>query len=380
MPEDFYKTLGVSKSASQQDIKKAYRKLAVKYHPDQNKNNPEAEKKFKEINEAHETLSDPEKRKAYDRFGHNANQQSGFDHSGFGAGFGQSGFEDISDMFSSMFNDFTGGGARQRTKQDLRGSDLRYDVECTLEESFTGKKQTIQYTAKSKCEACSGKGSASSAPTTCTTCGGSGSQRFKQSFMIFEGPCQTCQGSGHVIKDPCKKCHGEGRVNKQRTLHINIPAGIESDSKIRLANEGEAGLRGGAPGDMYVFVKIKSHHVYTRKDNALYCKIPVKATTAMLGGTVNIRGIDQSKITAQIKPGTQNGDVITIAKAGMPKINNSARGNLFISIEIEIPVKLNAKQKKLATELDKSLNETSQPKCTNYFKKIKDFFWSDMIN
>ncbi len=384
--EDYYKTLGTSKSASSDELKKAYRKLAMKYHPDRNKGDPSAEKKFKEINEAYEVLKDDQKRAAYDRYGHGAFDGSGGsgysqNTGGFGGFQQQSGnFQDFSDIFGGIFDDIMGGGrAKQRQQpEDLRGSDLRYNLNITLEEASKGKQHTIKYSAATSCSKCSGTGSKNpSGVIKCSTCGGSGAIRMQQGFFIMEQTCHSCSGSGQMIKDPCSYCRGEGAVTEQKTVSIDIPAGIESESQIKLSGKGEAGRRGSRAGDLYIFVTIQKHDFYTRKGNDLHCQVPIKMTVAALGGSIDIPGLDQTMIKLNVPAGTQNGSKLRLKGKGMPIIRSEEIGDLFVHIKVETPIKLTAKQKALLEQFDAENEHGSNPDSDGFINKMKNL-WSDM--
>ncbi len=375
---DYYEVLGVSKNASVDEIKKAYRKLAMHHHPDRNPGNKDAEIKFKEATEAYEVLKDEQKRAGYDRFGHQDPSQ------GFGGGSrGQSGFEgfDFNDIFSNfgdIFGEGSGRGRSQKKSSAQRGSDVRYNLEISLEEAFGGCTEEIKFTIPSKCDACNGSGSSdNSKSTTCSTCKGAGVIRAQQGFFIVEKTCHTCGGSGEMVKNPCKKCNGQGRVNKERKLSAKIPAGVEDGNRIRFSGEGEAGVRGGVAGDLYVYVSIRKHQFFTRKENDIYFEMPLRMTTASLGGAVEIPTIDGTKVNLQIPEGSQNGDTLRLKSKGMNVINSGGRrGDMYVKINIEVPVKLSAEEKDLLQKLDKIMHNkvSSNPKSESFFKKVGDFF------
>jgi len=377
--KDYYEVLEVPRSANASEIKKAYLKLAKKYHPDQNANNPDAEKKFKEISEAYDTLKDEQKRAAYDRFGHAAFAQGNSASSGFGGG-RPGGFnaQDINDIFGDFFGDFMGGSTRRsRTSTNIRGSDLKYELTISLEEAFRGTDKNINFTTEVKCSPCSGKGSQdASATTNCSQCGGAGVVRMQQGFFAIEQTCNKCGGAGQVIKNPCTTCHGNGRITKQKSLIINIPSGIEDNTRIRIASEGEAGIRGGANGDLYVFVSIKPHDIYKVENSNLHFKLPISFTKAVLGGEIEVPTIDGLKVKLTIPAGSETGDQLRIKGYGMSKVRSSARGDLYAHVYVQIPKHLTTKQKDLLEELDKELGQVNQNYSeSGFFSKMKNL-WS----
>ena len=373
MARDYYEVLGVSKTATAEEIKKAYRKKAMEFHPDKNPGNKEAEAKFKEAAEAYDVLKDDNKRAAYDRYGQSAFQNGGAGSGGFSGfgGFQQTNFNDFSDIFSSFSDIFSDIGGRRNTKRNssVDGSDLRYDVNLTLEEAYNGKVMDVNFSAMGKCDACNGSGSADgSAPTTCPDCNGTGSVRMQQGFFIVEQACRRCRGTGKIIKNPCSKCGGTGRVNKNRILSVKIPAGVDNGSKIKLTGEGEAGLNGGKAGDLFVFINIKKHNIFTRDRNDLYITTGILPTTAMIGGEIEVPTIDGGKATVKIPAGTQYGDKIRVAGKGMTILNSGGRkGDLILNIRIDIPKNLSAEDKKTVEDLDKSLQKSNSG--DGFFKK-----------
>lgn len=378
---DFYEVLGVSKNASDSEIKSAYRKSAMKYHPDRNQGNKDAEAKFKEVNEAYEVLKDADKRAAYDRMGHAAFEQGGGfgGQGGFGGGgFHEANFDDISDLFGGIFNDFMGGqgGRGGRSTQDVnRGSDLRYNTSITLEQAFEGTKQKVTFSTSVNCGTCKGSGSKSGKKSTCKTCEGSGRMRAQQGFFVVERTCHDCNGTGENVSDPCKDCHGQGRVHKDKTLNIDIPAGVDDGMRIRIAGEGEAGVRGGKPGDLYVFVNVKDHNIFKRDEEDIHCIVPLKVTTAILGGAIEVPTIAGTKAKVTIPEGTKSGTQFRLRGKGMPVIKSGGRkGDMIVHTELEIPVKLTKKQKDLLQELDESIAESSTPESSSFFGKVKSFF------
>lgn len=380
--KDYYDVLGISRSASSQDIKKAYLKLAKEYHPDKNSDDPDAEKKFKELSEAYDVLKDEQKKAAYDRFGHGAfeNGRTGPGGGGFGGFSNQGGFAgaDMNDIFGDFFSDFMGGGRRARAKSpQVRGSDLKYNFEISLEDAFKGLDRKINFTTEVKCAPCEGYGTKDKTSTnTCPQCGGAGAVRMQQGFFAVEQTCNKCNGSGNVIKNPCSTCHGQGRYAKQKHLMVNIPAGIENNTRIRIAGEGEAGIRGGSPGDLYLFVSVKPHDIYQVDGADLHFKLPISFTKAALGGEVLVPLIDGSKVKLKIPAGTETGDRVRLKEKGMSKVRSSARGDLYAHAYIHTPKKLTKKQRELLEELDKELGEVdANYKDEGFFSRMKNM-WS----
>lgn len=377
--QDYYDLLAVSRSASGEEIKKAYRKLAMTYHPDKNPGDKEAEKKFKEISEAYEVLKDEQKRAAYDRMGHaafeggmgsrsrGAASSAGFDFES--AGFGS--------IFDDVFSEFMGGHSRQ-TDASWHGADLRYNMEITLAEAFTGVKKNIRIPTYIGCESCQGSGAAKGTrPETCPTCHGQGKIRARQGFFTIERTCAHCHGLGQMIKDPCKTCHGSGRERKEKTLSVSIPAGIEEGARIRLAGEGEAGLRGGTPGDLYIFLHIKPHKFFHRQGSNIYGQVPIPMTTATLGGHVEVPTIDDHKARLKIPAGAQSGKQFRLKGKGMSALRSSARGDMYVEVLVETPVNLSKRQKELLEEFASLEQGThSSPLSEGFFAKLKDL-WGD---
>ncbi len=372
---DYYEVLGVSRSASAEEIKKAYRRKAKELHPDRNSDNPDAEAQFKEVNEAYEALKDPQRKAAYDRFGHAA-FEGGMGGGGGGHGFG--GHADFtsafSDVFDDLFGDFMGGRNRQRAS---RGSDLRYNLNITMEEAFAGVQKTISVPTSVSCEECNGTGARSGAePQSCPTCAGMGKVRAQQGFFTVERTCPTCSGLGQIIKNPCASCGGAGRVEKTRSLSVNIPAGVETGTKIRLAGEGEAGLRGGPPGDLYIFVSVKEHDLFQRDGRHLFCRVPVSMTTAALGGDIEVPTIDGGRSRVKIPAGSQSGRQMRLRQKGMPELRGGQRGDMFIELAVETPVNLTARQKELLREFEQEAQDNS-PESSSFFSRVKSF-WDSM--
>lgn len=372
MKIDYYEALGVTRTADDKTLKAAFRKLAMQYHPDRNPDDPEAERKFKEIGEAYETLKDPQKRAAYDRFGHAAFENGGMG-GGFGNGFGGAG--GFADIFEDIFGEMMGGGRRRSNGGRERGADLRYNMEVTLEEAYAGKTAQIRVPTSITCDECSGSGAKpGSQPTTCTMCSGSGRVRAAQGFFSVERTCPGCNGRGQIIKDPCEKCHGQGRVTQERSLSVNIPTGIEDGTRIRLAGEGEAGLRGGPAGDLYIFLSVKPHEFFQRDGADLYCKVPISMTTAALGGQFEVSTLDGTQTRVKVPEGTQNGKQFRLKGKGMPVLRQSVTGDLYIQIDIETPQNLSKRQRELLEEFEKLSSQENSPKSAGFFSRMKEFF------
>lgn len=367
--KDFYKTLGVEKTATEDELKKAYRKMAMEFHPDRNQDNPQAEEKFKEINEAYDTLKDPQKRAAYDRFG-----AAGMGGAG-GAGFGSA----FSDIFEDMFGEMMGGG--RRSTGPLRGSDMQFSLDVTLEDAFKGKDAKLKIPTVATCGDCKGTGSADGGkPEKCPDCGGAGRVRAQQGFFTIERTCQTCNGAGTIIKSPCKTCGGAGRVRGDKTVQISIPAGIAEGQRIRLGGEGEAGVRGGPAGDLFVLINIKPHKFFRREGSNLHCRVPVPMTTAALGGNLDVPTIEGQKSSIKIPSGTQTGQQLRLKSKGMNIMRSEQRGDMFVEIFVETPVNLDKKQTDLMKQLDESLEKAGRkntPQSEGFFTKVKDL-WSDL--
>ena len=377
--QDYYELLGISQSAGKEEIKKAYRKLAMKYHPDRNPGDQEAEAKFKEIGEAYEVLSDDQKRAAYDRFGHGAFEQGGGMGGGAGmGGFGGFGAGGFADIFDEMFGDMMGGGRRRSSG---RGADLRYDMEITLEEAFQGKQAQIKVPTSVSCDSCEGTGAEpGSKPVNCTTCNGDGRVRQQQGFFTIERTCPTCGGAGQQIDKPCKACDGAGRVHRERSLQVNIPEGVEDGTRIRLAGEGEAGMRGAPAGDLYIFLTVKPHRIFEREGANMACRVPIPMTTAALGGTIEVPVIDGTRAKISIPEGTQSGTQFRLKGKGMTVVRSNARGDMYVQVEVEVPKNLSKRQKELLREFEEeSEGKHTSPESHGFLSKIKEF-WEDLTD
>lgn len=375
---DYYEVLGVAKGASADEIKKGYRAKARELHPDRNADNPDAESQFKEVNEAYDVLKDADKKAAYDRFGHAAFEGGMGGRPGAGGFHGQGDFASaFSDVFDDLFGDFMGGGRGGGRQRATRGSDLRYNLRVTLEEAYSGLQKTINVPTSVACEACHGTGSeAGTEPTTCPTCSGLGKVRAQQGFFTVERTCPTCHGAGQMIKNPCKECHGHGRIEKERALSVNIPAGVETGTRIRLGGEGEAGLRGGPSGDLYIFIEVAQHPIFEREGVNLHCHVPVSMTAAAMGGDIEVPTIDGGRSRVKIPAGSQSGRQMRLRGKGMPALRGGGAGDMYIELAVETPVNLTSKQKELLREFEK-LSEENNPESSNFFSKVKSF-WEGM--
>ena len=372
---DYYEVLGLSKGASADEIKKGYRSKAKELHPDRNTSDPSAESKFKEANEAYDVLKDPERKAAYDRFGHAAFEGG----MGGGGGQRQGDFSSaFSDVFDDLFGDFMGGGQRGGGRSRAsRGSDLRYNLEISLEDAYSGLQKSINVPTSVQCSPCNGSGAAGgSEPSTCPTCSGMGKVRASQGFFTVERTCPSCSGMGQVISNPCSSCGGQGRSNKDRSLSVNVPAGVETGTRIRLSNEGEAGLRGGPAGDLYIFIEVREHKIFQRDGNSLFCRIPVSMSGAALGGDIEVPTMDGGCSRVKIPAGSQSGRQMRLRGKGMPAIKSTQKGDMFIEIAVETPVNLTSKQRELLREFE-ALSEDNNPESKSFFSSVKSF-WDTM--
>ncbi|KEG21219.1 molecular chaperone DnaJ [Bartonella bacilliformis] len=374
MKVDYYAVLGVTRECDDKKLKSAFRKLAMQYHPDRNPGDKEAEQKFKEIGEAYEILKDPQKRAAYDRFGHAAfdnNSRGGA--SPFGSGFSASG--GFADIFEDFFGEVMGGGHRKRSNGRERGADLSYNMEVTLEEAFAGKTVQINIPSLIMCDACEGSGAKKGyEPQTCGICHGTGRVRAAQGFFSIERTCSKCHGRGEIITDPCLKCHGTRRVEKTRSLRVSVPVGIEDGTRIRLSGEGDPGSRGGPAGDLYIFLSIKPHEFFQRDGADLHCRVPISMTTAALGGEFEVADLEGIQSRVKVPEGTQNGRQFRLKGKGMPILRQQARGDLYIHITIETPQKLTQEQRELLQQFDKLSNHENSPQSHGFFSRMKEFF------
>jgi molecular chaperone DnaJ len=367
---DYYEILGVTRTVTETDLKIAFRKAAMQCHPDRHPGDPDAEARFKEVNEAYQCLCDPQKRSAYDRFGHAAFEQGG----GFG-GFGASeGFSSsMADIFEDLFGDVMGRRGRSGGRE--RGSDLRYNMEITLEEAYHGKTASLKIPTSATCEACSGTGAKKgSKPKTCTTCAGHGRVRAQQGFFAIERTCPACQGRGEIIDNPCSSCSGSGRKTVERSLSVNVPPGVEDGTRIRLAGEGEAGVRGGPPGDLYIFLSVKPHPFFQRDGADLYCRVPISMVRAALGGEIRVHGVDGAEIKLKVPEGAQSGQQLKAKGKGMPVLRARDHGDLHVQLGVETPQKLTKRQKELLSEFEQESSHETHPEEHGFFARMKDLF------
>ncbi|MBK5143238.1 molecular chaperone DnaJ [Budviciaceae bacterium BWR-B9] len=370
--KDYYEVLGVGRDADEREIKKAYKRLAMKHHPDRNQGDKDSEEKFKEIKEAYEILTDAQKKAAYDQYGHAAFEQGGMGGGGFGGGF--SGGGDFNDIFGDVFGDIF-GGRRQRAS---RGSDLQYTMTLTLEEAVRGVAKEIRIPTLAECDVCHGSGAkAGTSSTTCSTCHGAGQVQMRQGFFAVQQTCPTCHGRGKIIKDPCNKCHGQGRVEKTKTLSVKIPAGVDTGDRIRLSGEGEAGENGAPAGDLYVQVQVKQHPIFERDGNNLYCEVPINFAMAALGGEIEVPTLD-GRVNLKVPAETQTGKLFRMRGKGVKSVRGGSQGDLLCRVVVETPVKLNEKQKELLRELEESLGgekgAKNSPRSKSFFDGVKKFF------
>ena len=370
--KDFYEILGVTRNAGGDEIKKAYRKLAMKYHPDRNKGDQSAEKKFKEVSAAYEILKDPEKKSAYDQYGHDAFKQGGMG--------GAQGFGDFAGGFSDIFEEFFGGGfGNSSRRRPTRGDDLRYNMSISLQEAYNGKKSSIKIPNYVGCDLCAATGSADkSGPSTCATCNGHGKVRSTSGFFSIERPCPNCGGEGSSIKNPCLKCSGSGRIKKQKTISVNIPEGVDTGTRIRISGEGEPGQRGAGNGDLYIFVNVQQDKIFDREEENIFCQIPISITTAILGGEIEVPTIDGKKARLNIPAGTQSETQFRLKGKGMTILRQKRRGDMYVKTSVEIPVNLNNKQKSILKDFEKEggISKAHSPRSQSFFKKIKEV-WKD---
>jgi len=381
MASDYYELLGVSRDASADELKKAYRKLAVKYHPDKNPGDATAEAKFKEISEAYDILKDEEKRAAYDRYGHAAFTQGGMGRAGGGGGgfAGHDPFDIFREAFGGgggggIFEEFFGGGAGRSSGGATHGSDLRYDLEITLEEAAKGTEKEIRYRRPVTCSKCNGSGAEpGSKKITCPTCGGAGQVTSNRGFISFRQVCPQCHGSGQIIEKPCTSCHGEGRVMDSSTVKVRIPAGVATGSKLRSAGKGEAGQMGGQAGDLYIVIHVKEHELFERRDNDLFCEVPIKFTLAALGGSIDVPTLF-GKGSLKIPPGTQTGTTFRLREQGIPALRGGRKGDLLIRVQVEVPTKLNSEQKTKLEEFAEACGDPANPVSASFVEKAKNFF------
>ncbi len=370
--QDYYATLGVQRGANAEEMKKAYRKLAMQYHPDRNPGDAAAEHKFKEINEAYDVLKDDQKRAAYDRFGHAAFENGGMGAGGGGGGFGFEG--GLGDIFEQMF----GGARRGGGGGAQNGADIKVPVEIELKEAFTGTKANVHVTTRMSCDACNGTGSADKGASAdkCGTCGGAGRVRAQQGFFLVERTCPTCGGSGRVVRNPCRICAGSGTVPREKTLAVQIPAGVEDGTRIRLSGEGEAGLRGAPPGDLYVHVSVRPHEIFQRDGANIFCRVPLRMAQAALGGEIDVPAIDGSASRVKIPAGTQSGDQFRLRNKGFSVLRSTQRGDMYIQVAVETPQNLTRRQRELLEEFERESagHKTGSPEHEGFFAKVKDFF------
>ncbi|MBY7648945.1 MAG: molecular chaperone DnaJ [Candidatus Liberibacter europaeus] len=374
---DLYKILGVDRNANDKELKTAFRTLAMKYHPDKNQNNPEAEEKFREANEAYEILRNPQKRALYDQYGHDAFENGGASSST--EGFGMGGGSVFSDIFEDIFGAAMGSGRGNRRGSSTRGepgTDLRYNLDVSLEEAFSGKTMQIRIPTAVKCNSCDGSGAKiGTSLKSCNACNGSGRvYTTAQHFFSIERTCVHCKGSGQIIPDPCSKCRGQGRVAEEKILSINVPPGVDDGTRIRLSGKGEAGLNGGHSGDLYIFISVKKHQFFQRDGADLYCVVPISMITATIGGTFDVATLDATQSRVTVPEGTQTGKQFRLKGKGMPVVNSSRKGDLYVQIQVETPQKLTKRQRELLEEFEKISSKDNNPQSVGFFSRMKDFF------
>ncbi|MBL0848930.1 MAG: molecular chaperone DnaJ [Candidatus Liberibacter ctenarytainae] len=375
---DFYKVLGVNRNATDKEIKSAFRSLAMQYHPDKNQGNSQAEAKFREVTEAYEVLRDPQKRSLYDQYGHSAFEGGQQSHSTAGFGSTMGGNSVFSEIFEDIFGEMMGSGRSGRRSSSAQepGADLRYNLEIALEDAFSGKMIQIRIPTAVRCNSCSGSGAkAGTSPQNCNICNGSGRvYTTAQSFFSVERTCSTCKGSGQIISNPCSKCYGQGRVAEEKLLSVNIPPGVDDGTRIRLSGEGEAGLNGGNLGDLYIFISVKKHQFFQRDGADLYCTVPVSMITTAIGGTFDVATLDATHSRVTVPEGTQTGKKFRLKGKGMPVVNSSRKGDLYVQIQVETPQKLNKRQRELLEEFEKISSKDNTPQSVGFFSRMKDFF------
>jgi len=368
---DYYEVLGLSRGASDKELKSAFRRLAKEHHPDYNQGDDGSEARFKEINEAYEVLKDPQKRAAYEQYGHAAFEGGGGGPGGFGPEFASS----MEDIFENFFGDFMGGRGQRGRPGHERGSDLRYNMEITLQDAYNGKTAEIVVPTSLGCETCSGTGAKpGSSPSTCSTCGGHGKVRASQGFFTIERTCVSCHGRGEVISDPCSDCSGQGRVQQERTLSVNIPAGVEDGTRIRLAGEGEAGLRSGPAGDLYIFLSIQADPFFQRDGSDVFCRAPISMVKAALGGHIDVPTLEEAVTRVKIPPGTESGKQFRLKSKGMPVLRTKMMGDMYIQVDVETPKNLTKRQRELLEEFENESKTETSPESAGFFAKVKDFF------
>ncbi len=371
---DYYDVLGVSRDADEKELKSAFRRLAKDYHPDRNPNDAGAEHRFKEVNEAYEALKNPDKRAAYDRFGHAA-FEGGMGGGGHPHGFGADFSASMSEIFDDLFGEFMGGRRGRPRSAHERGGDLRYNMEISLSDAYAGKTAQIRVPSSVTCDGCCGSGARpGTSPTACRTCGGEGKVRASQGFFTIERTCPTCQGRGEMIEDPGPACRGLGRVTKERTLSVNIPSGVEDGTRIRLAGEGEAGMRGGLAGDLYIFLAIKPHEFCQRDGADVFCRVPIAMTAAALGGQIEVPTVDGGRTRVKVPEGTQAGRQFRLRGKGMPVLRSKTTGDMYIQVEVETPKNLTRKQRDILKQFETASTESTSPESSGFFARVKEFF------